>query len=125
MRGRLRLQEYLSFLRQIEKSVPADLELHLIVDNYATHKHPKVRAWLAQRPRFHVHYTPTYASWLNQVERWYRFAGLRLRDHHPTSDSPRQLFQRERADRPDRAVRSGLQQEHHAIYLDRHGGLDH
>ena len=68
---RHRHQEYLSFLRQIEKSVPADLDLHLIVDNYATHKHPKVRAWLAQRPRFHVHYTPTYTSWLNQVERWF------------------------------------------------------
>jgi hypothetical protein len=63
-RGRLHLQEYLSFLRQIEKSVPADLDLHLIVDNYATHKHPKVRAWLSQHSRFHVHYTPTYASWL-------------------------------------------------------------
>jgi putative transposase len=43
----------------------------LIVDNYATHKHPKVKAWLAQRPRFHLHFTPTYASWLNQVERWF------------------------------------------------------
>jgi putative transposase len=51
--------------------VPKDLELHLIVDNYCTHKHAKVKAWLAQRPRFHVHYTPTYASWLNQVERWF------------------------------------------------------
>jgi putative transposase len=68
---RHRHQEYLSFLRQIEKSVPADLDLHLIVDNYATHKHPKVRAWLSQHSRFHVHYTPTYASWLNQVERWF------------------------------------------------------
>jgi putative transposase len=46
------------FLRQIEKSVPEDLDVHLIVDNYCTHKHAKVRAWLAQRPRFHVHYTP-------------------------------------------------------------------
>ena len=45
--------------------------MHLIVDNYATHKHGKVRIWLAQRPRFHVHYTPTYSSWLNQVERWF------------------------------------------------------
>ena len=72
---RHRHQEFLGFLRQIEKSVPADLDVHLIVDNYCTHKHAKVRAWLAQRPRFHVHYTPTYASWLNQVERCYRFAG--------------------------------------------------
>jgi putative transposase len=70
-RPRHRHQEFLGFLRQIEKSVPEDLDVHLIVDNYCTHKHAKVRAWLAQRPRFHVHYTPTYASWLNQVERWF------------------------------------------------------
>jgi putative transposase len=68
---RHRHQEFLGFLRQIEKSVPEDLDVHLIVDNYCTHKHAKVRSWLAQRPRFHVHYTPTYASWLNQVERWF------------------------------------------------------
>jgi len=68
---RHRHQEFLSFLRRIDKEVPKDLELHLIVDHYCTHKHAKVKAWLAQRPRFHVHYTPTYASWLNQVERWF------------------------------------------------------
>lgn len=68
---RHRHQEYLSFLRHIEKNVPAHLDVHLIVDNYATHKHPKVRSWLARRPRYHVHFTPTYASWLNQVERWF------------------------------------------------------
>ena len=68
---RHRRQEFLGFLRQIEMSVPEDLDVHLIVDNYCTHKHAKVRAWLAQRSRFHVHYTPTYASWLNQVERWF------------------------------------------------------
>jgi len=49
----------------------AALDVHLIVDNYSTHKHAKVRLWLAARPRFHVHYTPTYSSWLNQVERWF------------------------------------------------------
>ena len=68
---RHRHQEFLSFLRRIDKEVPKDLELHLVVDNYCTHKHAKVKAWLAQHPRFHVHYTPTYASWLNQVERWF------------------------------------------------------
>ena len=68
---RHRHQEFLSFLRSLEASVPAELDVHLIVDNYATHKHPKVRTWLAQRPRFHMHYTPTYSSWLNQVERWF------------------------------------------------------
>ena len=51
--------------------MPSDLDVHLVVDNYATHKHPKVRACLAARPRFHTHYSPTYASWLNQVERWF------------------------------------------------------
>jgi putative transposase len=68
---RHRHQEFLSFLRRIDKEVQPDLDVHLIVDNTCTHKHAKVRSWLAQRPRFHVHYTPTYASWLNQVERWF------------------------------------------------------
>lgn len=68
---RHRHQEFLSFLRHLDRSTPQELDVHLIVDNYATHKHPKVRAWLAKRPRYHVHYTPTYASWLNQVERWF------------------------------------------------------
>jgi len=53
------------------RSPSEDLDVHLIVDNYCTQKHAKVRSWLAQRPRLHVHYTPTYASWLNQVERWF------------------------------------------------------
>ncbi len=66
-----RHQEYLSFLRHIDQNVPANLDVHLVVDNYATHKHPKVKAWLAKHPRYHVHYTPTYSSWLNQVERWF------------------------------------------------------
>ena len=66
-----RHQEYLSFLRHIEGNVPAGLDVHIICDNYATHKHPRVRAWLARRPRFHIHFTPTYSSWLNQVERWF------------------------------------------------------
>lgn len=70
-RRRHRHQEFLQFLRHIEASVPHELGVHLIVDNYATHKHAKVRRWLAARPRFHVHYTPTYASWLNQVEIWF------------------------------------------------------
>lgn len=70
-RKRHRHQEFLAFLRHIDRNVPADLDVHLIIDNYATHKHAKVKAWLAQRPRYHVHYTPTYASWLNQVERWF------------------------------------------------------
>jgi putative transposase len=66
-----RHQEFLSFLRHIDANVPKTLDVHLIVDNYGTHKHAKVKAWLARRPRFHIHYTPTYSSWLNQVERWF------------------------------------------------------
>jgi transposase len=66
-----RHQEFLKFLNHIETNVPADLDLHLIMDNYASHKHPKVKAWLTKHPRYHVHFTPTYSSWLNQVERWF------------------------------------------------------
>jgi putative transposase len=69
--ARHRHQEFLRFLNEIDANVPAHLDVHLVVDNYCTHKHQKVRRWLAARPRFHVHYTPTYASWLNQVEIWF------------------------------------------------------
>ncbi|MFP3559490.1 IS630 family transposase [Paraburkholderia sp. SIMBA_049] len=67
-----RHQEWLSFLRKIDRSTPKNKELHLIADNYATHKHPEVKAWLAKHPRFHMHFTPTSASWLNMVERFFR-----------------------------------------------------
>jgi putative transposase len=70
-RQRHRHQEFLQFLREVDSSVPEHLDVHLVIDNYATHKHAKVRRWLAARPRYHVHYTPTYASWLNQVEIWF------------------------------------------------------
>jgi transposase len=69
---RHRHQEWLSFLKAIEAAAPAEVDIHLILDNYATHKHPKVKAWLAKRPRFHLHFTPTSASWLNLVERFFR-----------------------------------------------------
>lgn len=68
---RHRHQEFLSFLREIDKAVPEHLEVHAIVDNYSTHKHPKVKAWLAARPRWHLHFIPTYSSWLNLVERFF------------------------------------------------------
>jgi putative transposase len=68
---RHRHQEFLSFLKHLDGNTPAAMELHLIADNYATHKHPQVKAWLARHPRFHLHFTPTYSSWLNQVERWF------------------------------------------------------
>jgi len=70
-KSRHRHQEFLNFLRHIDANVPEDLDIHLVIDNYSTHKHAKVRRWLAARPRYHVHYTPTYSSWLNQVEIWF------------------------------------------------------
>jgi transposase len=69
---RHRHQEFLKFLRQLDREFPTPVQLHLILDNYGTHSHDKVRAWLAKRPRFHLHFTPTSASWLNLVERWFR-----------------------------------------------------
>ena len=63
--------EFRKFLDTIEKNVPATLEVHLIMDNYGTHKTAIIRKWLAKRPRFHVHFTPTSASWINMVERWF------------------------------------------------------
>jgi transposase len=68
---RHRHQEFLRFLKQIDASVPAELELHLVCDNYATHKTPAIKTWLLRHPRFHLHFTPTSASWLNLVERWF------------------------------------------------------
>lgn len=69
--ARHRHQEGLRFLRHLDEQTPPDLALHLILDNYATHKHAKVRAWLARHPRFHLHFTPTASSWLNLVERFF------------------------------------------------------
>jgi transposase len=69
---RHRHQEWLKFLRGIDYVLPADKQVHLIADNYATHKHPKVQRWLARHPRFHMHFTPTGCSWLNMVERFFR-----------------------------------------------------
>jgi transposase len=68
---RHRSSEFLQFLRTIEANVPSDLDVHLVMDNYGTHKTPSIKAWFARHPRFHVHFTPTSASWLNQVERWF------------------------------------------------------
>jgi transposase len=69
---RHRHQEWLKFLRVIDQVTPPEKDLHLIVDNYATHKHPKVQRWLVRHPRFHIHFTPTSSSWLNMVERFFR-----------------------------------------------------
>lgn len=69
--ARHRHDEFLRFLRQIDRETPKGLDLHLIVDNYATHKHPRVKKWLSRHKRFHIHFTPTSSSWLNLVERWF------------------------------------------------------
>jgi len=69
---RHRHQEFIRFLQLIDIKAPADMQLHLIVDNYGTHKHPRVQAWLKRHPRFQLHFTPTSSSWLNLVERWFR-----------------------------------------------------
>ena len=69
---RHRHQEFIRFLKRIDSQTPAELDLHLIIDNYRTHKHPRVQAWLRRHPRFHLHFIPTSSSWLNLVERWFR-----------------------------------------------------
>ena len=69
---RHRHQEWLKFLRLLDQAMPPHLDLHLIGDNYATHKHPKVNAWLKRHSRFHLHFIPTSSSWLNLVERWFK-----------------------------------------------------
>ena len=70
--SRHRHQEFIRFLAKIDVETPSELDLHLIVDNYATHKHPRVKSWLRRHPRFHLHFIPTSSSWLNMVERWFR-----------------------------------------------------
>jgi transposase len=78
--ARHRHQEFLRFLQQIEQTVPPGLDVHLVLDNYATHKAPKVAPWFKRRPRYHLHFTPTSSSWLNQVERWFaKITDQRLR----------------------------------------------
>jgi len=69
--ARHRHQEFLKFLRRLDRELPAHLALHLVVDNYGTHKHPKVKKWLQRHRRFHLHFTPTSSSWLNLIERWF------------------------------------------------------
>jgi transposase len=68
---RHRHQEFLGFLERIDATVATGVEIHLVLDNYGTHKHPEVKKWLADRPHYHVHFTPTSSSWLNQIERWF------------------------------------------------------
>jgi transposase len=81
---RHRTIEFKKFLQKIDSQVPEHLDVHLICDNYGTHKSPAIRRWLEQHPRFHMHYTPTYSSWINQIERWFAYLTddlLRRSDH--------------------------------------------
>ena len=90
--SRHRHQEWIKFLKHIDAATDPKAQLHLVADNYATHKHPKVRRWLRRHPRFHMHFTPTSSSWLNLVERWFReLTQKRLR--RGTFTSVRQLQQ--------------------------------
>jgi transposase len=102
---RHRHREFLSFLRRIDEAVPATL------------KHAKVRAWLASRPRFQLHFTPTYSSWLNQVE-------TLVRTDHPAGHPPRLIQERQGSDRQNQPFRPALQSHLQALRLDCHRRLD-
>jgi transposase len=95
-RRRHRAIEFLQFLKQIEANVPKSLDVHVVLDNLSTHKTPAVQRWFARNPRFHVHFTPTYSSWLNQIERW--FAQLEQKQikrgsHHSTVELERAIYE--------------------------------
>lgn len=89
---RHRAKEFLTFLRTIDRNTPADLDLHLVLDNLATHKTPAVKRWLVRHPRFHFHFVPTGSSWLNQVERWFNDL-TRKRIRRGTFHSERELIE--------------------------------
>ncbi len=115
---RHRHQEFLKFLRRLDRELPEELELHLILDNYRTHKHAEVNAWLERHPRFHLHFTPTSSSWLNLVERWL------VQRAHRQGDPPWCLLQRPRPDRRDRGLPEGPQRGTQTVRLDRLDRLD-
>jgi transposase len=106
-----RHEEWLKFLRLINRETPKHLALHLIVDNYGTHTHPDVQAWLDKPPRFVMHFTPTSASWLNMVERFFR-------DHLREPHQARQLHQRSGAGAGHRPVHRQSQRPPEAVHLD-------
>ena len=80
--------EFLTFLATIDREVPKGLEIHLILDNYATHKHPNVKAWLEKHPRFHLHFTPTSSSWLNIIEGFFANSPTKRSAAAPSPQSP-------------------------------------
>ena len=107
---RHRATEFKKFLAKIDHNVPAHLDVHVVCDNYGTHKHPTVKTWLTKHPRFHMHFTPTYSSWINQVERL--FAEV-TRDLLQRSDH-RSVQALERSPRLDHR----LERQPQAIHLD-------
>jgi len=109
---RHRHQEFLDFLRSIDKAVPAGLDVHCIVDNYSSHKHPKVKAWLAARPRWNMHFIPTYSSWAEPGR-------ALLLDHHWQGHPPRLVRLGQRTGHKDRSLRRSLQPDLQTLYLDR------
>ncbi len=117
-RHRHRHKELLAFLKLIDGQVPKDLEVHLVLDNYGTHNHPNVKAWLAKHRRFHLHFTPTSSSWLNLVERWFRRAD---RQGHP----PRRVPKRRSPRRRNRRLPRHPQRRPQALHLDRQRRVDH
>ena len=115
---RHRHQEFLKFLRTIDKEFPGKVPLHLIMDNYGTHKHENVRAWLKRHPRFVLHFVPTSASWLNLVERWVRRTGSQ-------SDPARRLPKRGGTQVVDRHIPESLERRPEPICLDSNRRINH
>jgi hypothetical protein len=107
---RHRHQEFLRFLKQVAKAYPRR-ELHIVLDNYGTHKHPMVRAWLKRHPRITRHFTPTSGSWLNMLRNF-------LRHHHPPGHPPRQLHQRQRPHHHDPPLHRRLERPLPPLHLD-------
>jgi transposase len=130
---RHRATEFKQFLAKLDKEVPAELHVHLICDNYSTHKHPTVQRWLAAHPRFHMHFTPTYSSWLNQVERWFGLLTdkrLRRSAHRPIqaleNDIRAWIDQRIRDPKPFVWTKTADEiLDRLASYLQRSPGADH
>src|SRR5205809_4020148 len=115
---RHRHQEFLKFLRTLEQEFPGEIPLHLVMDNYGTHKHENVRNWLKRHPRFVLHFVPTSSSWLNLVERWFGPLGSK-------GDSAGRIPKRGRSECLHRRVPHGVEQGSEAIRLDRDGRIHH
>jgi len=114
---RHRHSEFVEFLDHVDQKVPSKLDVHIIMDNYATHKHPAVKAWFAAHPRYHVHFTPTSSSWLNAVERFFSDV--------TTKRTARHISERSRTRTRDLRLRRRTQPTCPAVYLDEVGAHDY